>query len=128
MLKRRNDQLRLARMQAICDKQRSDSEDVIRSAYQKAVESENEELAAELARKLRDKLLTNSDKEACLDRLNIDATSISALLASLAKLSSNTWMVYRQHLRDIPQQEGFPFNIDWGTSPDAEKYERGWRE
>lgn len=124
MLKRRNDQLRLARMQAICDKQQSEAEDVIKAAYQKAVDAENKDLASELARKLRDKMLANSDKEACLDRLNIDITSISSLLASLAKLSSNTWMVYRQHLRDIPQQEGFPFNIDWGVSPDAEKEER----
>nr|DAT00194.1 MAG TPA: tail assembly chaperone protein [Caudoviricetes sp.] len=28
------------------------------------------------------------------------------------------WAIYRQRLRDIPQQEGFPFNVVWPTKPD----------
>jgi hypothetical protein len=27
------------------------------------------------------------------------------------------WAVYRQALRDVPQQEGFPDNISWPTKP-----------
>lgn len=27
------------------------------------------------------------------------------------------WAVYRQQLRDIPEQEGFPFNVTWPTQP-----------
>jgi hypothetical protein len=27
------------------------------------------------------------------------------------------WSVYRQALRDVPQQEGFPFNVVWPQSP-----------
>lgn len=27
------------------------------------------------------------------------------------------WQAYRQHLRDVPAQAGFPITIDWGTPP-----------
>lgn len=37
-----------------------------------------------------------------------------------AKVSDQqAWEVYRQALRDIPQQAGFPENIDWPTAPGA---------
>lgn len=29
------------------------------------------------------------------------------------------WAQYRQALRDIPQQPGFPWTVDWPTSPDG---------
>ena len=29
------------------------------------------------------------------------------------------WAIYRQALRDIPQQPGFPTEITWPVSPDA---------
>lgn len=32
----------------------------------------------------------------------------------------DAWAVYRQHLRDITQQQGFPIKIDWGTAPSKE--------
>jgi len=28
------------------------------------------------------------------------------------------WRAYRKHLRDIPDQPGFPQTIDWGVEPD----------
>ena len=31
------------------------------------------------------------------------------------------WLTYRQHLRDIPEQAGFPHVIDWGTEPSLGK-------
>lgn len=31
------------------------------------------------------------------------------------------WAAYRQHLRDIPSQAGFPITIDWGTAPNSEE-------
>lgn len=31
---------------------------------------------------------------------------------------SQAWIDYCQDLRDIPQQEGFPFDIQWPTKPD----------
>lgn len=27
------------------------------------------------------------------------------------------WVAYRQSLRDIPQQSGFPFSVNWPTNP-----------
>ncbi|HDR8989929.1 TPA: phage tail assembly chaperone [Burkholderia vietnamiensis] len=29
------------------------------------------------------------------------------------------WAAYRQALRDVPQQEGFPFSVEWPVSPHA---------
>lgn len=29
----------------------------------------------------------------------------------------SVWQPYRQHLRDIPEQEGFPTSVDWGELP-----------
>lgn len=31
----------------------------------------------------------------------------------------NPWIAWRQALRDIPQQPGFPFDIDWPGRPDG---------
>lgn len=118
-----NEQVRLARMESICNQIRSEMDDVMRIAYEKAVEEQDEDRAAELARKIRDHLLDLSDKEMSLDRIGLDTSSTTAFLASLANIIQNSWAVYRQHLRDITAQEGFPFNIDWGVSPDAEQDE-----
>lgn len=56
----------------------------------------------------RDALLAGSDWT--------DSTSAQKRLTAdvLAK-----WDTYRQALRDIPQQGGFPWNITWPTSPDG---------
>lgn len=119
-----NEQVRLARMESICNQIRGEMDDVMRIAYEKAVEEQDEDRAAELARKIRDRLLDLSDKEMSLDRIGLDTSSTAAFLASLANIIQNSWAVYRQHLRDITTQEGFPFNIDWGVSPNAEQDER----
>jgi Phage tail assembly chaperone protein len=34
-----------------------------------------------------------------------------------APVDQAAWATYRQALRDVPQQEGFPFNVVWPTSP-----------
>lgn len=105
-------------MEAVCDRLRSEMEDVMRKAYEQAVEDRDEERAAELARKIRNRLLDLSDSQMSLDRIGLDTSSVVAFLASLTKIFKNSWSVYRQHLRDISAQEGFPFEIDWGQSPD----------
>jgi hypothetical protein len=33
-------------------------------------------------------------------------------------VDSAVWSVYRQSLRDIPSQEGFPWNVVWPTQPE----------
>lgn len=35
----------------------------------------------------------------------------------------DAWRAYRQALLDVPQQEGFPNNIVWPTSPDSNNTE-----
>ena len=34
-----------------------------------------------------------------------------------APVDSAAWSTYRQELRDLPSQSGFPFNITWPTQP-----------
>lgn len=116
-----NDALRLARMEAICNKLRSEMDDVMLKGYEQAVESGDEERAAEMARKIRNHMLDKSDAQMSLDRIGLDTSSTTSFLASLKHIFDNEWANYRQHLRDIPTQEGFPFNIDWGVAPGDDK-------
>ena len=48
----------------------------------------------------RDELLTASDHMALADRI------------------TDEWTTYRQALRDVPAQAGFPTNVTWPTEPD----------
>ena len=114
-----NEQIRLARMEAICNQIRSEMDDVMQRAYEQAVADRDEERAAEMARKIRNRLLDASDAHMTLDRVYLDTSSLANFLSSLKNLYNNVWSTYRQHLRDITTQSGFPFNIDWGVSPDA---------
>ena len=80
------------------------------------------EAAAE-ARAKRNELLALSDSEVALDRLGLEVPSesgITAWLGFLTKLGSvlaGNWASYRQQLRDLPQQPGFPFEIEWPDKP-----------
>lgn len=33
-------------------------------------------------------------------------------------VNKETWAIYRQALRDIPEQSGFPWNVEWPTKPE----------
>ena len=55
--------------------------------------------AAETARIKRNELLMISDKMALADRI------------------TEEWRTYRQALRDVPAQAGFPSNITWPNEP-----------
>ena len=113
-----NDQIRLARMEAVCNQIKSEMEDVMQRAYDSAVSEGDVDRASEIARKIRNHMLDKSDAEMSLDRIGLDTSSTTAFLTSLKHIFNNEWAVYRQHLRDIPAQKGFPFNIDWGIAPD----------
>lgn len=54
------------------------------------------------ARKERNKLLSETDWTQIAD----------------APVDKDAWAVYRQSLRDVPTQEGFPLNIDWPIKPE----------
>ena len=113
-----NEQIRLARMESICNQIKSEMEDVMQKAYEQAVADNDTDRAAEMARKIRNRMLDKSDAQMALDRIGLDTSTTTSFLTSLKNIFNNDWAAYRQHLRDITIQEGFPFNIDWGTSPD----------
>ena len=98
--------------------------DIMTKAYEQAVRDEDEDVAAELARKIRNKMLTESDKEVTLDRLNLivpagnSFTAWLAFLKDIAEMLTGEWAKYRQALRDLPEQEGFPLDIEFPKRPD----------
>ena len=118
-----NDTLRISRLETICEGITGQMNDVIKEVYEKAVENKDEELAASLARKLRDNLLKESDSRVAFDRFDIEVPSGSSFsswlsfLKSLGKILTSDWSKYRQELRDLPQQPGFPFDIKFPTIP-----------
>lgn len=124
---RQNEQVRLAKMEAICNQLRAEMDDVLHHAYEVAVEENDVERAAELARKIRNKLLQISDSVFVFDRFglvipeNITATSLLSVVKSfftgLGTMLNGAWAVYRRNLRDLPDQQGFPFNIEWPEIP-----------
>lgn len=59
------------------------------------------------------------------DRLILNRMERNSLLAETDHMMfsdtpepSQAWLDYRQALRDVPQQEGFPDNITWPTKPE----------
>ena len=112
---------RLACIEAIINAQKAEMDDVLLSAYKRACEDHNEQDAAEFARKIRNKLLDRSDKEMSLDRLGLDTSSSTKFITSLAKTFTGGWAKYRQALRDLSEQDGFPFNIEFPKEPDSER-------
>ena len=98
----------------------------LQRAYKKAVERQDTELAADLARKIRNKLLDESDKQCALDKVMPPAPTGTTFtdwldwLKALSNVSNNEWGTYRQALRDLPEQEGFPLNVIFPEAPDKE--------
>ena len=95
----------------------SQQQDVQEKALQQAIELGDEDEAAKIVRIIRNKLLSESDAEVSLDRLNFDVSSTANFLKSLEDVLTGKWATYRQALRDIPEQEGFPFNTVFPESP-----------
>lgn len=114
---------RLARAEAAADAQRAELMETLQQAYKSACNTGNAEDAADLARAIRNKLLDSSDKEMSLDRLGLDTSTATKFVASLVKVFSGAWAQYRQQLRDIPEQAGFPFNVEFPTPPGSENTE-----
>jgi hypothetical protein len=84
---------------------------VIENGFAYVVKVENktaEEIAADVASKsaqvraARDRALANSDWTQVAD----------------APVDSAVWSVYRQSLRDVPSQAGFPWEVTWPTQPE----------
>ena len=117
---------RLAQAEAMAAAQKAETMEVLQAAYKRACEELNEEDAAASARKIRDKLLNETDSRVALDRFNISVpsgTSFTAWLSflkSLGEIITGAWAIYRQALRDLPEQEGFPFNVTFPAPPEVE--------
>ena len=84
--------------------------------------------AAAKARSLRDKLLTESDAMTALDRFGMnlpDKVTATTMLTVVKEILTALWSItkgaigqYRQALRDLPEQPGFPFEIEWPDKPE----------
>lgn len=118
-----NEYKRLAQIEAMSNLQKSQLVEVLQNAYDAACQAGDEQAAADAARALRNKLLDLSDKEMSLDRLGLDIRNTITLLATLGTIFAGEWATYRQALRDIPQQDGFPFDITFPVSPDKKEDE-----
>ena len=90
-------------------------------AWREKAMKEDYDRAAAKVRAIRDKLLAESDKEMVLDRMGLEVptgASFTAWLDFFKKLGaavSGEMARYRQELRDIPKQEGFPYSVVFPT-------------
>lgn len=95
------------------------------SAWMDKVRQEDYDRTALEVRERRNALLAESDKEMVLDRLGVSQPSGSAFsdwLAFLQRISSvmfGEMARYRQELRDITKQEGFPYDVKFPEKPKA---------
>ena len=76
---------RLAQVEAMAAATKAELEETLKAAYAAACEEQNEEEAAALARKIRNKLLDNSDAQMSLDRLGLDLSSATKFISSHEK-------------------------------------------
>lgn len=122
-----DDYKRLARAEAMANSQRAELMETLKRGYEKACEEKDEEGAAEFARKIRNKLLEESDSRMIFDRMNLDVpkgttfTDWLGFFEALRKVLLGAWATYRKELRDLPEQEGFPFNVIFPEKPSEEE-------
>ena len=88
-----------------------------------AKERDYDQTAREI-REIRNKLLEQTDKEMSIDRIVSDipeapgsVTAFLPFLKSLIASLTGKMAKYRQALRDVPQQEGFPYHVVWPEAP-----------
>lgn len=99
-------------------RKKSEQMETYMRSYKNACEEKNAEKAALFARLIRNKLLSETDKQMSIDRLGLDISSVTKLISSLYAVFNGDWAVYRQALRELPAQEGFPFNIVFPVPPE----------
>lgn len=108
------------------EKELNDNVEKFNKWLELARNTEYNELAEEIRTK-RDELLKDSDKFMCIDRLNIEipenvtTTSllncVKNLFEGLGNAINGEYAKYRQALRDIPEQPGFPYNVEFPKKP-----------
>ena len=118
------DYKRLAKMESAAMAQRAELMETLKDSYQRAVNERDEESAAELCRKIRNKLLEESDSSMIFDRMGLVVpsgetfTAWIEFLRGLGRALSNNWALYRKQLRDLPEQPGFPFDVVFPEKPE----------
>lgn len=114
-------------------KNRADLEKDISNNYDdwlaKAKQIEHDELAAEVRAK-RDALLAETDKEFVFDRIDLHIpvkvtastmfNATKAVFDAIESICNGEMAKYRQALRDIPEQEGFPYNVSFPKKPNIQ--------
>ncbi len=110
------------------EKELNDEVEKYKEWLQLAKDTEFNELAT-IIREKRNKLLQESDKYMCLDRLGIEipenittGTIISVVkkfFEGLGESINGNYAKYRQALRDITKQEGFPYNVEFPIEPNT---------
>lgn len=85
------------------------------------------EAMANKVREVRDKLLAESDQHLLLDRIGLNIPSeitagnllstIKTFFTNFNEILNGEWAEYRQKLRDITKQEGFPYNVEFPDIP-----------
>ncbi len=89
---------------------------------EKAMQEDYDRAAAEV-REVRDRLLADTDKEMVLDRMGLEAPTGSTFTAWLAFLKTigeavaGSMAQYRQELRDLTKQPGFPYDVNFPEKP-----------
>lgn len=120
---------RLARAEAMTNAQKAELMETLQGAYARACAERNEEDAAAIARKIRNKLLKESDDRMTFDRLGLTVpsgatfTAWLSFLRGLGEVLVGSWARYRQQLRDLTEQVGFPFDVSFPTPPDGKETE-----
>jgi len=94
-----------------------------------AKQEEYNRLAKEVREK-RNKLLKETDYEMCLDRMGLEIPEeinavnllivVTNVFKGIGNMLNNKMAKYRQELRDITKQEGFPYDVKFPKKPDKE--------
>lgn len=115
---------RLARVEAMANSDKAELMETLQEAYNRACNEQDEQSAAEYVRKIRNKLLEEADARMILDRMGLESPQGNMFadwlpfLQGLGNALAGEWALYRQALRDIPEQIGFPFNVNFPTPPE----------
>ena len=112
-------EMRVRKLEQYVYAMREEAKQVLEDTYLQAVADNDEATAAQCIRKLRNHLLDGTDKDVVLDRAGLDPSTDEALRESVDEAIHNDITDYRQALRDIPEQEGFPFDVVWPINPET---------
>ena len=112
------------------EKDLNDNQEKFEEWLELAKNTEYNKLAEEIRAK-RNELLKESDQYMCLDRMNIDIsnneeiTTVTVIkiavtfFKSIFKILKGNYAKYRQELRDITTQPGFPYNVEFPKEPNT---------